>query len=198
MFQMSINSSVVSKHSKPAASSAITFQSFRTLWRAFTLPDDVSAAQAASTLFRFFRSNHVTDLRLIFGLAIVVFLIHVGVIVGFFDLAALIALGTGLAKAAAEFKLAEAYALAINSTAVARMRPRRHVGRELYRTCPPDLQCGIGLVVSFRSQAIGRRRSVRLRNRDPMPRRHHFRRGQALHRDVRDGRSQGDVGNSCS
>jgi hypothetical protein len=64
-----------------------------------TLPDEkLTADQAASTLFRFFRSNHVIDLRLIFGLAVLVFLIHVGVIVGLFSLAGLIALGTGLSR----------------------------------------------------------------------------------------------------
>jgi hypothetical protein len=49
----------------------------RTLRRAARTPDsDLTAGEAASTLFRFFRSNHVADLNLIATLAALVFLIH--------------------------------------------------------------------------------------------------------------------------
>jgi len=53
-----------------------------TLLRALFVLDDegLSAADAASTLFRFFRSKHVADLRFIFVAAIAVFFIHVFVI----------------------------------------------------------------------------------------------------------------------
>jgi hypothetical protein len=53
-----------------------------TLLRALFVRDDdeLSAADAASTLFRFFRSKHVADLRFIFVAAIAVFFIHVFVI----------------------------------------------------------------------------------------------------------------------
>jgi hypothetical protein len=62
---------------------------------AITLPDDkLTADQAASTLFRFFRSNHVNDLRLIFGLVVFLFLIHVAFIFLLLYLAAWYALGT--------------------------------------------------------------------------------------------------------
>lgn len=40
--------------------------SIRTLWRAYNAPEsELSEEEAASTLFRFFRSKHVVDLRLI-------------------------------------------------------------------------------------------------------------------------------------
>jgi hypothetical protein len=40
--------------------------SLRTLWRAYSAPEsELSEEEAASTLFRFFRSRHVVDLRLI-------------------------------------------------------------------------------------------------------------------------------------
>jgi len=45
---------------------------FPNLWRAIRLPDDQqSAEEAASSFFRFFRSKHVADLRMIFLLATV-------------------------------------------------------------------------------------------------------------------------------
>src|SRR5450631_4013267 len=51
--------------------SLISSQSFRTLWRALTLPDvKQTAEESASTLFRFFRSKHVVDLKLIFTFAV--------------------------------------------------------------------------------------------------------------------------------
>jgi hypothetical protein len=92
-----VTSSVSSIQSKPtpAAQKLISLKSFKTLWSAITLPDDkLTADQAASTLFRFFRSNHVNDLRLIFGLVVFVFLVHVAIIVGLLGVAGLIALGT--------------------------------------------------------------------------------------------------------
>jgi hypothetical protein len=57
------------------------FRSFRTLSRALLLPERrLSAKESASTLFRFFRSKHVADLRLIFVLATIGIIIHVGVV----------------------------------------------------------------------------------------------------------------------
>jgi hypothetical protein len=45
--------------------------SIRLLYRALRAPDsDLSAEESASTLFRFFRSKHVRDLKLIVGLAV--------------------------------------------------------------------------------------------------------------------------------
>jgi hypothetical protein len=53
----------------------------KSLWRAITAPDvDLSADEAASTFFRFFRSRHVADLRLIFKAAVGVFLVHVVIV----------------------------------------------------------------------------------------------------------------------
>ena len=50
---------------------------FDALKRAITLPEsDLTAAEAASTFFRFFRSRHVADLRLIFRVVIAVFIFH--------------------------------------------------------------------------------------------------------------------------
>lgn len=57
-----------------------SYGSIATLWRAAWAPDrELKAAEAASTLFRFFRSKHVADLRLI--LCVVVFLWGVGMLV---------------------------------------------------------------------------------------------------------------------
>jgi len=52
----------------------ISRQSLRTACRAVFLRDDakLTAEEAASTLFRFFRSRHVRDLRLIFGLVVLI------------------------------------------------------------------------------------------------------------------------------
>ncbi|HYA05373.1 MAG TPA: hypothetical protein VEF90_05735 [Xanthobacteraceae bacterium] len=51
---------------------------FSTLRRALTVPDEeLSAKEAASTLFRFFRSKHVVDLKLIFVVTATVLLFHV-------------------------------------------------------------------------------------------------------------------------
>jgi hypothetical protein len=64
--------------------SLISWQSLRMFWRALTLPEhQLSARDAASTLFRFFRSKHVVDLRLIFTLASFVLLIHICIVVLF-------------------------------------------------------------------------------------------------------------------
>jgi hypothetical protein len=53
-------------------------QSFKVLGRAlFTSDDNLTAEESASTLFRFFRSKHVVDLKLIFALALFVLLAHI-------------------------------------------------------------------------------------------------------------------------
>jgi hypothetical protein len=58
--------------------SLISSQSFRTLWRALTLPDvKQTAEESASTLFRFFRSKHVVDLQLIFTFAVLPLLYYI-------------------------------------------------------------------------------------------------------------------------
>jgi hypothetical protein len=57
----------------------ISRKSVATLWRAFWVSKDeeLNAHDAASTLFRFFRSNHVLDLQLIFRMTFVVLVAHV-------------------------------------------------------------------------------------------------------------------------
>jgi len=56
----------------------ISLQSFKTLWRALTLPDaKLKAEESASTLFRFFRSKHVVDLQLIFTFAVLPLLYYI-------------------------------------------------------------------------------------------------------------------------
>lgn len=52
-----------------------------TLWHAATVRHDeeLDARDSASTLFRFFRSRHVRDLKLIFFVAIAVLFIHIGI-----------------------------------------------------------------------------------------------------------------------
>jgi hypothetical protein len=54
-------------------------KSIGTLWRAFNVRknEELDARDAASTLFRFFRSNHVLDLNLIFNVALVVLLLQI-------------------------------------------------------------------------------------------------------------------------
>jgi hypothetical protein len=53
------------------------FQPLSGLLRALTVSDpDLTAEESASTFFRFFRSRHVRDLRLIFALAVFAFIIH--------------------------------------------------------------------------------------------------------------------------
>src|SRR5262249_45596855 len=54
-------------------------KSIATLWRAFNVRKDeeLDARDAASTLFRFFRSNHVLDFNLIFNMALVVLVIQI-------------------------------------------------------------------------------------------------------------------------
>lgn len=51
---------------------------FRTLWLAWRVRDDeeLSAEDAASTLFRFFRSKHVGDLKLVAELALILLSLH--------------------------------------------------------------------------------------------------------------------------
>jgi hypothetical protein len=52
------------------------------LWRAmFAQEADLSDTEAASTLFRFFRSKHIADLRLFFNVAMATFVFHVLVVV---------------------------------------------------------------------------------------------------------------------
>jgi hypothetical protein len=67
----------------------ISSKSFALLWRAFMVRknEELDAEDAASTLFRFFRSKHVLDLKLIFGLTLVVLIIHVAVAIVFTVLA---------------------------------------------------------------------------------------------------------------
>jgi|SRR5579862_479455 len=57
--------------------------SFRTLWLAWRVRDDeeLSADDAASTLFRFFRSKHVADLKLFAKLAFILLSLHVSLVV---------------------------------------------------------------------------------------------------------------------
>jgi hypothetical protein len=58
-------------------------KSIATLWRAFNVHknEELDARDAASTLFRFFRSNHVLDFSLIFNMALVVLVIQIGLTV---------------------------------------------------------------------------------------------------------------------
>ena len=59
----------------------ISWHSIRTLYRAVTAPDEaLSATEAASTIFRFFRSKHVVDFKLIFLLALVVLIFHIVIV----------------------------------------------------------------------------------------------------------------------
>jgi hypothetical protein len=57
--------------------------SFRTLWLAWRVRDDeeLSADDAASTLFRFFRSKHVADLKLFAKLAFILLSLHILLVV---------------------------------------------------------------------------------------------------------------------
>lgn len=56
---------------------------FRTLWLAWRIRDDeeLSAEDSASTLFRFFRSKHVGDLKLVAELALILLLLHIFLVV---------------------------------------------------------------------------------------------------------------------
>ncbi len=55
----------------------------QTLWRAWRVRDDeeLSAEDAASTLFRFFRSKHVADLKLVVELALILLSLHILLVV---------------------------------------------------------------------------------------------------------------------
>jgi len=55
---------------------------FRTLWLAWRVRDneELSAEGAASTLFRFFRSKHVSDLKLAANLALILLLFHIALV----------------------------------------------------------------------------------------------------------------------
>jgi hypothetical protein len=67
--------------------SLISRSSFTTIFRAWKIPDaGISAEEAASTLFRFFRSRHVADLRFIAGATLLlVFLLSLFILLaGFF------------------------------------------------------------------------------------------------------------------
>jgi hypothetical protein len=68
--------------SNQSSPSLLSLQSFRILGRALFVSDvDLTAEESASTLFRFFRSKHVVDLKLIFTLALLVLAAHIGVVV---------------------------------------------------------------------------------------------------------------------
>jgi hypothetical protein len=70
--------------SKPTSTLLTPLRSLWRLVRAFCADNDnLSADEAASTLFRFFRSNHVIDLRLIAGLVLIASAIHFGIILAF-------------------------------------------------------------------------------------------------------------------
>jgi hypothetical protein len=59
----------------------LSVQSFKVLGRALFVSDvDLTAEESASTLFRFFRSKHVVDLKLIFTLALFVLAAHIGTV----------------------------------------------------------------------------------------------------------------------
>src|SRR5262249_34331674 len=71
------------------------------LWRAFNVRknEELDAREAASTLFRFFRSNHVLDLILIFNVGLVVLLLQIlltviAIIMGSAAVAAIASAGT--------------------------------------------------------------------------------------------------------
>jgi hypothetical protein len=65
-------------------SQLISWRSVATFWRAMTASkSELSAHDAAATLFRFFRSEHVLDLKLIFTLTAFLFCIHVLSVVAF-------------------------------------------------------------------------------------------------------------------
>lgn len=59
----------------------------RSLWRLVRAlcadNDNLSADESASSLFRFFRSDHVIDLRLIAGLVLIASAVHFGIILAF-------------------------------------------------------------------------------------------------------------------
>jgi len=62
----------------------ISLGSLSKFWRAVTAPaGQLDANDAASTLFRFFRSQHVVDLKLIATLAIIFLLVHFLLVLGF-------------------------------------------------------------------------------------------------------------------
>ncbi len=70
--------------SKPTSTLLTPLRSLWKLVRALCAGNDyLSADEAASTLFRFFRSNHVIDLRLIAGLVLIASAIHFGIILAF-------------------------------------------------------------------------------------------------------------------
>ncbi len=57
--------------------SLVSFRTVGILWRALTVPEDkLTAEESASSLFRFFRSKHVGDLKAIFVLTISVLVVH--------------------------------------------------------------------------------------------------------------------------
>ncbi len=70
--------------SKPKSTLLTPLRSFWRLVRALAAANDnLSADESASTLFRFFRSNHVIDLRLIAGLVLIASAIHFGIVLAF-------------------------------------------------------------------------------------------------------------------
>jgi hypothetical protein len=70
--------------SKPTSTLLTPLRSLWRLVRALCADNDnLSAEESASTLFRFFRSNHVIDLRLITGLVLIASAVHFGIILAF-------------------------------------------------------------------------------------------------------------------
>jgi hypothetical protein len=67
---------LVDENTRPT--SVLSFRAVGQLWRAVLVydDDDLTADESASTLFRFFRSRHVIDLKLIVTLTIFALLIH--------------------------------------------------------------------------------------------------------------------------
>jgi hypothetical protein len=80
-----VGSSARSQFESRTQSSLISLRSLHTLWRALTVRDEAAldAHEAASTLFRFFRSKHVIDLKIIATLAIFLLIAHFLIVVLF-------------------------------------------------------------------------------------------------------------------
>lgn len=66
------------KTERESHATLLSRRTLRTLWRALTVrdDDDLTAQEASSTLFRFFRSKHVVDLKLILTLALALLSLH--------------------------------------------------------------------------------------------------------------------------
>src|SRR4051794_33382922 len=71
------------KRSAPGTRKPTLFsgQTFVTLWRAWRTPDyKLKAEEAASTIFRFFRSEHVRDVKVIVAAILSLLLIYIVVV----------------------------------------------------------------------------------------------------------------------